>query len=254
MCALYEVALDLTLPEGYHKCPMPDSCLISASILSADFAHLAEQISIAENAGVDWIHIDVMDGHFVPNLTMGPMIIETINRITALPLDVHLMIESPDRSLDQYAQAGADWITVHIETCPHIHRTLQHIRELGCRPGVTLNPGTPLATISEVISEAEMVLVMSVNPGFSAQRFIPATTEKISRLRKMIDNSGAQTLIEVDGGVNSDTVREVVEAGADVIVAASAIFGHPAGIRVGVESLRQNALGIHNHSPTAGIK
>lgn len=221
---------------------MQKTPLIAASILSANFAHLAREIQTAESAGVDWIHIDVMDGHFVPNLSMGPFVVETVKHITALPLDVHLMITNPDLYLEQYAKAGADIITVHVETCPHLHRTVQRIRELGCKAGVALNPATPLRTIDEIAPEIDLLLIMTVNPGFSGQAYIASSTDKISRARIQLDELGSQAMIEVDGGIFDGNVRTVTAAGAQVCVAASAIFRHPAGIQNGVTTLR-NALG-----------
>jgi ribulose-phosphate 3-epimerase len=199
--------------------------LIAPSILSADFGRLAEEVKAVEAAGADWVHVDVMDGRFVPNLTIGPVVVEAVRRATRLPLDVHLMIVEPERYLDAFAKAGASVLTVHVEACPHLHRTLQHIRGLGVRPSVVLNPATSLSAIEEALPFAEMVLVMSVNPGFGGQSFIPEVVPKIRRLRKMIDAAGLKTEIEVDGGINPQTARQVVEAGATVLVAGSAVFG-----------------------------
>lgn len=201
--------------------------LIAPSILSADFSRLGEEIRTVEAAGADWIHIDVMDGHFVPNITMGPLVVEAVRRVTKLPLDVHLMIETPDRYIADFARAGADLITVQVETCVHLHRSVQLIREAGVRPGVALNPATPLATIEWVLADVDFVLVMSVNPGFGGQQFIPSSLEKIAQLRMMIQTRGLSTLIQVDGGVNAGTIAAVAAAGADVFVAGSAIFGSP---------------------------
>lgn len=201
--------------------------LIAPSILSADFSRLGEEIRTVEAAGADWIHIDVMDGHFVPNITMGPLVVEAVRRVTKLPLDVHLMIETPDRYIADFARAGADLITVQVETCVHLHRSVQLIREAGVRPGVALNPATPLATIEWVLADVDFVLVMSVNPGFGGQQFIPSSLEKIAQLRMMIQTRGLSTLIQVDGGVNAGTITAVAAAGADVFVAGSAIFGSP---------------------------
>jgi len=201
--------------------------LIAPSILSADFSRLGEEIRTVEAAGADWIHIDVMDGHFVPNITMGPLVVEAVRRVTKLPLDVHLMIETPDRYIADFARAGADLITVQVETCVHLHRSVQLIREAGVRPGVALNPATPLATIEWILADVDFVLVMSVNPGFGGQQFIPSSLEKIAQLRMMIQTRGLSTLIQVDGGVNAGTIAAVAAAGADVFVAGSAIFGNP---------------------------
>lgn len=217
--------------------------LIAPSILSADFTHLGDQITTAQNAGADWVHIDVMDGHFVPNLTMGPFIVKTCSQITDLPLDVHLMVENPDALLPAFAEAGASHLTVHIETCPHIHRTLQSIRELGCSPGITLNPGTPASHIEPVLPFVDLVLVMTVNPGYSGQSFIPEVLPKISRLRALLDDINPDARLEVDGGINPDTIPETVEAGADVFVAASAVFGHPQGIAAGIQAMRDALKG-----------
>jgi len=212
--------------------------LIAPSILSADFTRLADQIQEAERAGADWIHIDVMDGHFVPNLTMGPFIVQACSRITDLPLDVHLMVEEPDSLLPAFAEAGATHLTVHIETCPHIHRTLQTIRELGCKPGITLNPGTPAAAIEPVLTFVELVLVMTVNPGYSGQSFISQVVPKIAQIRQRLDEINPSAKIEVDGGIDPQTIPTVVDAGAEVFVAASAIFNHPQGIQAGIQSMR----------------
>jgi len=201
--------------------------LIAPSILSADFSRLGEEIRTVEAAGADWIHIDVMDGHFVPNITMGPLVVEAVRRLTKLPLDVHLMIETPDRYIADFARAGADLIAVQVETCVHLHRSVQLIREAGVRPGVALNPATPLATIEWILADVDFVLVMSVNPGFGGQQFIPSSLEKIAQLRMMIQTRGLSTLIQVDGGVNAGTIAAVAAAGADVFVAGSAIFGSP---------------------------
>jgi len=201
--------------------------LIAPSILSADFSRLGEEIRTVEAAGADWIHIDVMDGHFVPNITMGPLVVEAVRRVTKLPLDVHLMIETPDRYIADFARAGADLIAVQVETCVHLHRSVQLIREAGVRPGVALNPATPLATIEWILADVDFVLVMSVNPGFGGQQFIPSSLEKIAQLRMMIQTRGLSTLIQVDGGVNAGTIAAVAAAGADVFVAGSAIFGNP---------------------------
>jgi ribulose-phosphate 3-epimerase len=198
---------------------------IAPSILSADFAKLGDEIRSVEAAGADWIHVDVMDGHFVPNITIGPLVVEAIRPVTKLPLDVHLMIENPDRYIPDFASAGADIIAVQTETCVHLHRSLQLIRQNNCKAGVVLNPSTRIEGLEWVLPDIDLVVLMSVNPGFGGQSFIPATLEKVARLRKMIDNRGLSIEIEVDGGVNSETIASIAQAGADVFVAGSAIFG-----------------------------
>ena len=211
---------------------------IASSILTADFARLGEQIQEAEAAGVDWFHLDVMDGHFVPNLSFGPLLVRAVRSITGLPLDVHLMIEQPERYLADFAQAGADRLTVHVETCPHLHRTIEQIKEMGLKAGVTLNPATPLSSLEEILAEVDLVLIMSVNPGFGGQKYISASTAKIARLRAMLDTIGSQAELEVDGGINADTIAEVVEAGATVLVIGSAIFNQQAPIAENLRRLR----------------
>jgi ribulose-phosphate 3-epimerase len=217
----------------------PSDLIISTSILSADFACLGDQIREVEAGGGDWLHIDVMDGHFVPNLTMGPFIVSTCRLLTQLPLDIHLMVDNPDVMIPWYAQAGADRISVQIETCPHIYRTLQTIRSLGKKPGVVLNPGTPAHTIREVLHLIDLVLVMTVNPGASGQSFIPEMLPKISEIREMIAASGSQALIQVDGGICPDTLLAVYEAGARVAVSATCVFKAPGGIAAGLQALRK---------------
>jgi ribulose-phosphate 3-epimerase len=212
--------------------------LLSASILSADFACLGEQIHEAETAGIDWIHIDVMDGQFVPNITMGPFIVETCRRISTLPLDVHLMIDHPDQMIDAFAQAGASGLSVQIENTPHVYRTLQHIRACGCRPGIVLNPGTPAHQIESVLNLVDLVLVMTVNPGFSGQQFIPEVLPKISQVRAMLEAVHSNAVIEVDGGITTETLPLAFRAGAQVFVTATAIFKHSEGIMAGVRALR----------------
>ncbi len=201
--------------------------LIAPSILSADFSKLGEEIKAVENAGADWIHIDVMDGHFVPNITMGPVVVEAVRRVTSLPLDVHLMIENPDRYISDFAKAGATLISVQAETCVHLNRTLQMIKEVGARPGVVLNPSTPLNSIEWVLEYVDFVLIMSVNPGFGGQAFIRNSLDKIRAVRRMIQEKGLPALIQIDGGVNEKTIADIALAGADVFVAGSAIFGSP---------------------------
>lgn len=215
--------------------------LLSSSILSADFTRLGDQIHEAEQGGVDWIHCDILDGHFAPNISMGPVVVEACRRVTALPLDVHLMIENPDRYIEAFAAAGANVLSVHVEGNPHVYRTLQSIRALGCRPGIVLNPGTPAAAVSELLPLVDLVLVMSVNPGFSGQAFIPAVVGKIAEIRRMLNQIGSSAHVEVDGGMTAETLPQVVAAGADVIVAATAIFKHPQGIAAGIAALRQAA-------------
>jgi len=215
--------------------------LIAPSILSADFGRLAEDIKAVESAGADWIHVDVMDGHFVPNITIGPLVADAVRKATSLPMDVHLMIESPERYLEDFVKAGAHRITVHQETCPHLHRTLEQIRELGASPGVAVNPSTPISTLSDVVPYVELILVMTVNPGFGGQAFIPASTEKIRAARELLREGGrGDVLIQVDGGVASSTASTVVNAGADVLVAGSAVFGHSEGPGEGVRALRSS--------------
>jgi len=211
--------------------------LISPSILSADFTQLGDQIKRAEQAGADWFHIDVMDGHFVPNISMGPFIVEACRRVTELPLDVHLMIEKPERYLDNFISAGADYLTVHIETCPEMDATLDRIRGLGCKAGITLNPGTEAERIEPYLNMVDLVLVMTVQPGFSGQSFMPDILPKIGMIRKSIDKINSDILLEVDGGINPETIRSAYDQGARVFVAASAIFKHPLGIGAGIDSL-----------------
>ena len=198
---------------------------IAPSILSADFARLGEEIAAVEAAGADWIHVDVMDGHFVPNITIGPLVVDAVRKITDLPLDVHLMIENADRYIADFAKAGADWITVQVEACVHLHRTVQLIRDAGCRPGVVLNPSTPLSSLEWILEDVDLVMLMSVNPGFGGQSFIPNTLDKIRTLRAIIAERGLSTLIEIDGGVSPKTIGDIAAAGVDVFGAGSAIFG-----------------------------
>ena len=197
---------------------------IAPSVLAADFTRLGEEVREVEAAGAEWIHVDVMDGHFVPNITMGPFVVTALRRATRLPLDVHLMITEPERYLDMFAQAGADQLYVHVETCPHLHRTLQHIRGLGKRAGVALNPATPTAALSEVLDMVDTVLVMSVNPGFGGQSFIPRSAAKIAEIRARLDAASSPALIAVDGGIDTGTAPVVVAAGARVLIAGTAVF------------------------------
>ncbi|MFO0663801.1 MAG: ribulose-phosphate 3-epimerase [Polyangiaceae bacterium] len=211
------------------KAPSPSPILIAPSILSADFAKLGEEIAAVTEAGAHWIHVDVMDGHFVPNITIGPPVVKSLRKTTKLPLDVHLMIENADAYVEAFATAGADYITVHAEACTHLHRTLQLIRSFGKKAGVSLNPHTPEAVLEYVADSVDLVLVMSVNPGFGGQAFIPAVLPKISSARQWIRKSGRDIRLEVDGGIAEGTAEQAVAAGADVLVAGNAIFGVPAG-------------------------
>ena len=197
---------------------------IAPSILSADFSKLGDEIHAVEAAGADWIHVDVMDGHFVPNITMGPLIVEAVRNSTTLPIDVHLMIENPDRYISDFSTAGADYLVVHQEACPHLHRTLQLIRQKGSKAGVALNPATPVESLQCILNDLDLVLIMSVNPGFGGQKFIPSTLEKVSDVKRMINERGLDTLVQMDGGVNSGTIGQISKAGVDVFVAGSAIF------------------------------
>ena len=199
--------------------------MIAPSILSADFSRLGEEITAVAKAGADVIHIDVMDGHFVPNITIGPLVVKAVRKITDLPLDVHLMIENPDRYLEDFAKAGADWITVHVETGYHLHRTIHRIKELGKKAGAVLNPATPLTSLEEILPDLDLVMLMTVNPGFGGQSFIESSLTKIRQLKKMIDDRGLTVGIEVDGGVSPKTIGAIAAAGANIFVAGSAVFG-----------------------------
>jgi len=197
---------------------------IAPSILSADFSRLGEEVRAVERAGADLIHVDVMDGHFVPNITIGPIVVTGLKKLTSLPLDVHLMIERPDRYIEAFAQAGSDWITIHAEVCPHLKRMIKKIRQLNVKPGVVLKPATPLRTLYPVLDDIDLVLIMSVNPGFGGQSFIPSTLKKIERLRKIIDQNHYALEIEVDGGIKAENIREVSRAGGDIFVLGTGIF------------------------------
>jgi ribulose-phosphate 3-epimerase len=211
---------------------------IAPSILSCDFGRLTEEVTAVEEGGADWIHVDVMDGHFVPNITIGPLVVRAAAAATRLPIDVHLMIESPDRYLEAFRDAGADILTVHVEACIHLHRTIQEIRRLGMRPGVALNPATPLKSVQEIVSDLDLLLVMSVNPGFGGQSYIQATTGKVERARRLLDDAGSEAVLEVDGGISADNAAEVVRAGATALVAGSAVYGHSGGPGAGVRAIR----------------
>jgi ribulose-phosphate 3-epimerase len=216
------------------------SAKIAPSILSADLARLGEQVQAAEAAGADYIHVDVMDGRFVPTMTFGPLIVRSLRPVTRLPIDVHLMMEMPERQIPAFAEAGADILTVHVETCPHLHRTIEQIKDLGVRAGVTLNPATPLAALEEILPAVDMVLIMSVNPGFGGQTYLPASSARIVRLRRMLDNRGlAHVDVQVDGGVKADNAADIVAAGANVLVLGSAIFNQQATIGENIERLRR---------------
>lgn len=217
---------------------MTGKYILSPSILSADFARLGEEIAAVEAAGADWIHVDVMDGHFVPNITMGPFIVATCRRITRLPLDVHLMIEKPERFIEAFAKAGASGLTVHVETCPDIVGTLKRIKSFGCRAGAVLNPETPVGAIQPALREADLILVMSVHPGYSGQSFIPESIDRVSEIRKKLDALRSAAWLEVDGGIDSETLPKMKAAGATAYVAATAVFKHPEGPAAGVHSLR----------------
>jgi len=203
---------------------MAQPTLIAPSILSADFARLADEVAAVERAGADLLHIDVMDGHFVPNLTVGPPIVEALKKVTKLPLDVHLMITNADAFIPEFAEAGADYLTVHVEACPHLHRTIQSIKERGVKAGVTLNPATPISSLQEILPDVDLILIMSVNPGFGGQKFIPSALNKVVAARAMLDRIHSRALLEVDGGLKVDNASQVVAAGATILVVGSAIF------------------------------
>lgn len=214
---------------------------IAPSILAADFARLAEAVQSIKAAGADYIHVDVMDGHFVPNITVGPLVVQALRRVTDLPLDVHLMISDPARYAPAFVEAGAAGLTIHIEATPHAHRLLQQIRELGARPGIALNPATPPSAIGEILNDVALVLVMTVNPGFGGQPFIEQTLQKVARVREMLDRVGSEAELEVDGGIGPRTAERAVAAGATVLVAGEAIFGAPEGIDKATRAIREAA-------------
>jgi ribulose-phosphate 3-epimerase len=220
---------------------LANTICIAPSILSADFARLGEQVRDAETGGADLIHIDVMDGRFVPNLSFGPLIVDAVRRSTALPLDVHLMILEPDDYLAEFAKAGATAISVHWEACPHLHRSLQRIRDLGCRAGIAINPHTPASLLSEIMHLLDVIIVMTVNPGFGGQSFLPETLPKVGQLRQMITASGRDIALEVDGGINTSTALQAVQAGANVLIAGNGIFNRNHSIQTGIEALRAAA-------------
>ncbi|CAN5766280.1 ribulose-phosphate 3-epimerase [soil metagenome] len=216
--------------------------LIAPSILSADFARLGDQIREAEAAGADWIHLDVMDGHFVPNITIGPLVARAARRSTDLPLDAHLMIQAPERYLEDFVRAGVDRITVHVETCPHLHRVVERIRELGMKPGVAINPGTSVDTLREILPHIDLVLVMSVNPGFGGQSYIPTSTQKIARVRALLTElTVAGVELQVDGGISMETIGAVVSAGATIVVAGSAVYGGTQSVAENIRRLKEAA-------------
>jgi ribulose-phosphate 3-epimerase len=212
--------------------------IIAPSILSADLNHLANDIIQAEEAGADWIHVDVMDGQFVPNISFGPNIVRAVRKVTQLPIDVHLMIVEPERHLQAFADAGTNHLTVHFETCPHIHRTLQSIKEMGLSPGIVINPGTPVSTLRELIHDFDSVLIMTVDPGFGGQDFIETMYDKIRRTKTLLEETGSKAHIQVDGGISAKTIKACYDAGATNFIAGSAIFKHDQGIAAGINALR----------------
>lgn len=224
---------------------------IAPSILSCDFARLGEEIRAVEEGGADWIHVDVMDGHFVPNITIGPVITEGARRSTKLPLDVHLMIEEPEKYIEAFAKAGADILTVHQEVCPQLARTLVQIRALGVKAGVAVNPATPLETVRHVLRDLDLLLVMSVNPGFGGQSYIPTSTEKIRRARQLLNEQGSSAELEVDGGIDAGNAGLIASMGATVVVAGSAVFRHAGGAAEGVRAIRRSA---GSGSPRGGAR
>jgi ribulose-phosphate 3-epimerase len=225
---------------------MANKIKLAPSILSADFGRLGEQVVEATKAGADYIHVDVMDGHFVPNITVGPLVVAAIRPYTNLPLDVHLMIESPEKYIQQFVQAGANIITVHVEVCPHLHRVVESIKELGVKAGVSLNPSTPLTTVNEVLSALDLVLLMSVNPGFGGQQFIEGTVGKIARLRNRLDELGLAAELEVDGGINAEIAPRVAKAGARVLVAGAAVFNKKENVSQALGRIRKSLRRLEN--------
>jgi ribulose-phosphate 3-epimerase len=217
---------------------MPDSFILSPSLLSADFSCLGDQLKLLEQGGADWVHVDVMDGHFVPNLSFGPFILSVVKKATRLPIDVHLMVSNPDDLIPAYIAGGASWITVHVETCTHLYRTLQNIRAGGCKAGVALNPATPIENLREVAHLFDLVLVLGNNPGFSGQSWLPEMTGKIRRVVQFLEQAGSPAMVQVDGGITAETLPDARKAGAQVFVSGSAIFKHPDGITRGIQSLR----------------
>lgn len=222
------------------------SIIIAPSILASDLSQLGDQVRQAEDGGADWIHVDVMDGSFVPNITFGPVVVEAVRKVTDLPIDVHLMIVEPERHLQAFGNAGTNHLTVHYETCPHIQRTLQSIREMGMSPGIVINPGTPVNTLSELTHDFDNALIMTVNPGFGGQSFIETMYDKIRRTKALLDHNGSNATIQVDGGISSETVKGCYEAGATNFIAGSSIFKHKDGIAAGIHALRAALAGI-NH-------
>jgi len=212
---------------------------LAPSILSADFACLGEQVAEVTRAGADYIHVDVMDGHFVPNITIGAPVVAAIRPLTSLPLDIHLMIEHPERFISEFVHAGADIITVHVEACPHLHGAIELIKKLGARAGVSLNPATPIGAVEEFLHHVDLVLIMSVNPGFGGQSFIPETLPRIANMRKILDDRGLSAELEVDGGINADNAPDIVKAGANVLVAGNSVFRAEEGIRQALQRLRE---------------
>jgi ribulose-phosphate 3-epimerase len=219
---------------------------LAPSILSADFGRLGEQVVEATRAGADYIHVDVMDGHFVPNITVGPLVVAAIRPHTHLPLDVHLMIEAPEKYIQQFAQAGANIITVHVEVCPHLHRVVESIKELGVKAGVSLNPSTPLTAVDEVLSALDLVLLMSVNPGFGGQQFIESTVGKTARLRQRLDELGLAAELEIDGGINAEIAPRVARAGARVLVAGAAVFNKKESVSQALGKIRESIRRLEN--------